>query len=164
MSQEALKAAPAIRKVKTVLRDITSDSNQSGIAALLGVTHQDISQRFTPGNPRKPALFEGLRESWAVCVENDDSGWKLKAYVVSLFDSWLNPVKATEKTITALIQEGHESYGKVITARLEGRPLGELREELQRARKAIDQLESALDNEFELKSENEVRQFSKRAG
>jgi hypothetical protein len=80
-----------------------------------------------------------------------DSAWKLRAFVIGCFDSWLTPIKATDRTITALIREGHESMGDLVTAKLEGRPISQLREEIRRARKALDQLESALDNEFELR-------------
>ena len=157
------KKPPELDRIKDALRDILDSGDQSEMAGYLGVTSQDISQRYSRSSSRKPGAFEFLRESWAACEANEDAGWKLRAYILSWFDSWLTPVNATNKTVTALIVEGHESYGNVITARLEGRPLNELREELRRVRKAIDQLESALDNEFELRAESSVTPMKRRS-
>lgn len=153
MATEPMKTAPEILKVKCALRDILSTGDQAAIAAILGVKPQDISQRYSTESDRKPGAMEFLRESWAICAVNEDAGWKLKAYIEGFFDSWLTPVKASDKNVTTLIREGHESYGDLVSARLEGKPLNELREELRRVRKAIDQLESALDQEFELRAE-----------
>lgn len=158
-----MKEPPELDRVKDDLRDILGSGVQTKIAGMQGISSQAVSQRYSRGSNTKPSTYEFLREAWMVCSADEDSGWKFKAYVISWFDRWLTPIKATEKTVTALIREGHESYGNVITARLEGRPLNELREELRGVRKAIDQLESALDNEFELRSESEVSRFQRKA-
>jgi len=155
------KKPPEIDKVKDALRDILSSGDQTDMAGWLNCTSQAVGQRYSRNSSTKPGAYEFLRESWATCIVNEDAGWKIRAYIVGFFDSWLTPVSASNKNVTALIVEGHESYGNVITARLEGRPLNELREELRRVRKAIDQLESALDNEFELRSESAISPLRK---
>lgn len=159
MTLEPVKLAPDVVKVKCMLRDILSHGDQAAIAAILGVKHQDISQRFSPDNDRKPGWIEALREGWAISVVNQDAGWKLKAYVDSLFDSWLSPVRPSEKNLTTLIREAQEGLTALVGAKLDGKPLGELREEGRAARAALDQLLAGLDLEFELKAEK----FQKRA-
>lgn len=150
------KKPPAIDKVKGDLRDILSTGDQVEMAGFLNCTSQAVSQRYSRSSSTKPGAYEFLRESWATCSVNEDAGWKLRAYMLRYFDSWLTPVEANDKTVTALIREGHEGFGGLITAKLEGKPVKQLREEIQKVRKAMDQLESALDNEFELRAEPSV--------
>lgn len=152
MPQEAIKSAPNITKLKVVLHDILTDGDQTEIAGMFGLSHQCVSQRFSTGSQTKPSLYEGLREAWAISCVNPEAGWKLKAYVDGLFDSWLSPVQATEKNLTALIRDAQENMTALVSAKLDNKPLAELREEGRAARGAIDQLLAALDLEFELRS------------
>src|SRR5687768_14833594 len=104
-----MKKAPSINAIKILLRDILSHGDQEEVANILGVKPAELSRRFQVDGDRKPALYEAMRDAWAITATNQDAGWKLKAAIDELFDGWLEPVKATDKTLTTLIREAQES-------------------------------------------------------
>ncbi len=162
MSQET-KKAPNIDAIKRLLRDVLTHGDQVEVGDMLGVKSAQLSRKFAVDGDRIPDLFHGLREAWAISVVNPEAGWKLKAFVNGLFDNWLSPVKPTEKNMTTLIREAQEGLTALVSAKLDGKPLSELREEGRTARGALDQLLASLDLEFELRSESDIKQFQKRA-
>lgn len=153
MSQNTSKKAPSINAVKILLRDSLNHGDQEEMADRLGILPAELSRRLQVDGNRKPDLYGGLRECWAATETNQDAGWKLKAAIDALFDSWLEPVKATDKNLTLLIKEAQESLTALVTAKLDNKPLRDLKEEARSVRKAMDQLLDGLDNEFELRAE-----------
>lgn len=131
------------------------------VANLLDIQPAVLSRRCQVDGNVRPGLYEGLREAWAVSETNADGGWQLRAAINAYFDLWLEPVKATDKTIPGMIKDAQESLTELVVAKLENRPLREVREKARTSRSALDQLIAGLDNEFGLDAE--VTPFSKRA-
>lgn len=153
MSTDALRSAPDIQEIKSLLGDILAHGHREKVANVLGVTRKDISNRLSPDENRKPGLVEGLREYWAICVVSQEAGRKLRAYIDGLSDSWLNPPVGTDKNLATLIGEAGEEMATLSRMRHEGKPIHEQREQALAARAALDQFLAALETQFELKSE-----------
>src|SRR5229473_5172379 len=121
MSINSMRAAPDLAKIKALLRDIVSHGDQSDVANILGCTRKDVSNRFSPESDRKPGLYEGLREAWALSCVNPEAARKLRAFIDGLFDSWLDPVQATEKNLATLIGDASQEATDLVRARLENK-------------------------------------------
>jgi hypothetical protein len=159
-----MQLAPDIQEIKCLLRDIISHGDQVTIANLLGVKSTDVSHRFNPDQDRKPALVEGLREGWAISIVNPEAGRKLKAYVNALFDSWLEPVKATDKNLSTLVNEALKETTELVIARSEAVPVHDQLDRALAVQQVIDQIIVGLQSQFELRAESDVKRFPKRAG
>lgn len=149
-----MRLAPDLQQIKSLLSDIVSRGDQAAIGNILGVTAQDISNRFNPDNARKPALVEALRELWAISLVNQDAAQKLKAYIDGLFSAWLDPVKTSERNLSTLLGDASQEVTDLIRARLEGKPIHTQREEALAAQAALTQFIAGLDGQFELRSSN----------
>lgn len=153
MTTTPMRAAPDMAKLKTLLSDLISSGDQVDIANILGCTRQDISNRFRTDSERKPGLYEGLREAWALSAVNPEAARKLRAFIDGLFDSWLDPVTATEKNLTTLVGDASQEATDLVRARLESKPSHVQREQALALRATIDQFIAGLDNTFELRSQ-----------
>lgn len=162
MSTNSMRAAPDLAKLKALLNDIVNYGDQADVANILGCTRKDVNNRFNPEQERKPGLYEGLREAWALSVVNPDAGRKLRAFIDGLFDSWLNPVKATDKNLSELTDTAMQEAVELMRARIvENKPVRVQREQALALRATVDQFIAGLDNQFELKSESDVTRFKR---
>jgi hypothetical protein len=161
MSTNSMRAAPDLAKLKALLRDIVSHGDQADVANILGCTRKDVSNRFAPESDRKPGLYEGLREAWALSAVNPEAARTLRAFIDGLFDSWLDPVMATEKNLSTLVGDANQEAGDLVRARLENKPARQQREQALALRATVDQFIAGLDNQFELRSE--TAKFPQRA-
>lgn len=162
MPIDAIRSAPDIQEIKCLFNDILAHGTREKVANVLGVTRKDVSNRFTLDHERKPALYEGLREVWSVCLVSPEAGRKLRAYIDGLFDYWLDPPVATGKNITTIIGEAGEEMATLSREHLEERPVRDRRDQALAVRALIDEYIAVLEQQFELRAE--TRFSSKRAG
>lgn len=152
MSTKSMRTAPDLAKLKALLRDIVDHGDQSDVANILGCTRKDVSNRFNPDSDRKPGLYEGLREAWAISAVNPEAARKLRAFIDGLFDSWLDPVQATEKNLATLVGDALDEAAELARTRMESKPVHLQREQALALRATVDQFISGLDNQFELRA------------
>lgn len=159
-----MPTAPNIVEIKTLLRDAISHGTVGKIANILGVTPGDISHRFDPNNPRKDIMAEGAREGWAIACA-DPAAWRIiKTYFILLFNSWDEPVPATDKGLSNLIGDAAQKLNDLQTARfIEGRSGHVQRDEALAVIAALQQFLSGLEQQLELK-DSDASRFGKRAG
>lgn len=142
---------PSIRDLKVLLDDELKNGARVEIANILGVTEAIISRRFNPNDDRKPYLFEGLRESHAVCMADSHAGAVLRSYIDGLFDSWLNPPIAGEASLSCLVCNVDKETGDLVRARLANLPAHEQLKEAREVKAVAEEVIRALEEQMRLR-------------